>query len=362
MKQKSMKVLAFPYDMELYPILKNRQLLKDIDIKFLARPKGWRKKENDFQIPVVNEIDDVLEQVDAIWVVNSCQSLDFCENILPIIKKAVDLNKKIIISRDLKESDYALIDEMSEEAFCNIERKRYNQVSGVQNQEYMYEITVPVVIIVGVTDNTNKMQIQFDLYKRILSQGFSPCLITSRNWNLEYIGDIEEMPRFMFEQKISYKDKIVEFNHYIKKMEKIKKPDLFIIGVPGEAVNYSNRILQNMGEIAKEIVMAVPPDISILSTTYQKFTYPMLEQIVDEVERKLGIEVDYCNVVNRMIDMDKVVEEEIIDFLFLNTKYVEEKVSEMDVNKVYYLENDDECNRITNDIIRLLSSETTKIY
>lgn len=357
-----MKVLAFPYDMELYPILKNRQLLKDIDIRFLARPKGWRKIENDFQIPVVSEIDDVLDQVDAIWIVNSCQRLDFSENILPIIKKAVNLNKKIIISRDLNERDYALIDEMPDEVFCNIKRKRYNQAVGVQNQEYMYEMVVPVIVIVGITDNTNKMQIQFDLYKRLLSKGFSPCLITSRNWDLEYVGDIEEMPQFMFSQKIGYKDKIVMFNHYIKKIEKIKKPDLFIIGVPGEAVNYSNRIIQNMGEIAKEIVIAVPPDISILSTTYQKFTYAMLEQIIDEVERKLGIKVDYCNVVNRMIDMNKAVEEEILDFLFLDTKYVEEKVSEMDVNKVYYLENDDECDRITNNIVQLLSSETTKIY
>ncbi|MFN1900292.1 hypothetical protein ACK2FY_20460 [Clostridioides difficile] len=42
------------------------------------------------------------------------------------------------------------------------------------------------------------------------------------------------IPEFMFDDSISSKTKIINFNHFIKDKEVEAKPDLIIIEVPGE--------------------------------------------------------------------------------------------------------------------------------
>ena len=359
---KTMKVVAFPYDMELDSYLRNRQVLKNIDISFLGRPKGWRKKEYNSQLPIINDVEEVFDEVDAIWIVNSYQKLDFRDYIFPVIKAAVDRGKKIILSRSLSKEEQKLLENISLEEFVNFQQKEYSNYLK-EDVEKIYEIDVPVIIVTGITENTKKMDLQFKLYNQIKEREYFPYLLTSRHWNLAFKDDnIEEMPRFMFDEKISYKEKIISLNHYIKAIEKLKEPDLFIIGVPGEAINYSNRIIQNLVEVSREIVTAVTPDVSILGTTYQKFDINKLNKIIDDVERFLGMTIDYCYVVNRMINMDKAIEDDCLDFLFLDENYVRKRVLEMETDRVFYLEDSNECEELVNNIFDMLTSSTKRVY
>ena len=150
-----MKVVAFPYDMELDSYLRNRQVLKNIDISFLGRPKGWRKKEYNSQLPIINDVEEVFDEVDAIWIVNSYQKLDFRDYIFPVIKAAVDRGKKIILSRSLSKEEQKLLENISLEKFVNFQQKEYSNYLK-EDVEKIYEIDVPVIIVTGITENTKK--------------------------------------------------------------------------------------------------------------------------------------------------------------------------------------------------------------
>ena len=63
-----------------------------------------------------------------------------------------------------------------------------------------------------------------------------------------------------------------------------------------------------------------------------------------------------------MINMDKAIEDDCLDFLFLDENYVRKRVLEMETDRVFYLEDSNECEELVNNIFDMLTSSTKRVY
>ena len=88
------------------------------------------------------------------------------------------------------------------------------------------------MLVTGISEYTNKFDVQIDLYSRFKKEGYSVGWIGSRKEAVLCGG--ESIPEWLYGTQLSFKDKIVYFNHYVKEYIEKNKNEVLIIGIPGE--------------------------------------------------------------------------------------------------------------------------------
>lgn len=160
------KTMIYPYDEESYPLVKFKNRLSEIEIVKTVSPKGWRFKENEINgIKVEYDFITALDECEAVWFVEPMLELPFEEMIIPKLDLAIQKNKSIIWTR-------------KENLKCDKEYKRIEkETDGVEENlfesEELYKIDIPVIAVLGITERTNKYEIQLALQQELEMRGIN---------------------------------------------------------------------------------------------------------------------------------------------------------------------------------------------
>lgn len=172
--------------------------------------------------------------------------------------------------------------------------------------------------------------------------------------NLMQIGTKEEsqyygfypMPEFMKNHENSEKDKILLFNRYLKKLEEVKKPDIILIGIPGELYAPSEKYIANLGITAYEIFLSVMPDILLVLLPYAEYREEDYESIRKSIIQKYGVNPDYLIPTNLRLQLDETETYQKERYLTIVEPDNEE---DADLYESNYIE------KITDDILKKLT-------
>ena len=334
MKDRS-RVLVYPYSVEFTPILRHRGLLKDYEITGLVSPAGFALggqdagyADNGSSIGMIVEdsIAKQLDSFDTFMVVDSYPRLDFKKVIRPKIDIAIDAGKDIICLAGIEKG---MSDEI--EKACKLRGVSYKNICNSWNSgqygsmevEKLVEITTPVIFVAGLSERTNKFEIQLALRERLLEKGYALSQIGTRPYS-SLLG-IHPFPEFMYSSSISESNKVVLFNLFVKEMEVREKPDVIVIGIPGGLMPFNHQFTNRFGILAYEICQAVSSDAAIISVLYENVDAGFFDMISTSMKYKLGFQPDCFNVANVQLDWAGSKESDYLKYIHLNSEFVDEK-------------------------------------
>ncbi|AEY65014.1 TIGR04066 family peptide maturation system protein [Clostridium sp. BNL1100] len=366
---KNQKVLIYPYDSGFTPLLRHKQFLDSFEITSLVSPGGWgltgrdagdADKSGRIGINVTADFDEALELCDIVMIVDSEKYLDFQKYMMPKVFSAVDHGKDIIITTQLRDADFNTISKKCKEAGVNFKYFNYPEehrkfpVINVEN-EFLYNINTPVVFVLGIGERTSKFEIQLSLREKFCNEGYRVSQIGTRGY-CELLG-FHSFPEFMFNGTFPETNKIVFFNHLIKKIEDEEHPDVIIIGIPGGIMPFNNRLTNKFGILAYEVSQALPSDSAIFSCHYAEYDNNYFKGLSDLVKYKLGFEVSCYNISNVMFDWTNSKQENKIIYTTLDSTFIGEKIikyAESDL-PVFNAQNTDSAGNMSEHIINKLA-------
>lgn len=355
-------VAIYPYDFEFLPVLKNRNLLKDINIKYLVAPTGFGLENKDGYyfddsdktgFIIKSELTkEELEDIDAIWITETIQKLSF-DDFKTAIKKICVYGKKILCTANLndvnkEELEKACINNNVELITTKDYIHKYNMINNesVQYSLDSEKINTPIITVMGVSPMTQKFDIQLYLRREFLKKGFTVSQIGTKPL-CETMG-FYSMPDYFFNNKYTEVDKILLFNKFVKEIEIRENPDVIIIGIPDCIVPLTEKHHFNYGIQAYEIFNAIRPDYTILSLLDGLYNDEFFEQMEKLCNYKFNIELDGL-FISKYRPVSNSIDRTFLTFT--HTKGTKNSSNKYKVFNADSLNNED----IINDIIKKLS-------
>ena len=351
------KVLVYPFDDNSIPYVKHQNQFEDIKISSLLSPKGWGLEGRKYNFNEINYIvssnfQECLEKCTAVLFVDSWLEVNFIKDILKKISLASKKGKKILYMRSSNEDEISMIKKIvPDENLYIIEKENFKDLNNTQ--EVIYDINTPIVFVAGESENTDKFDLQLSLRGEFISRGYRTSLISSR-LESKFFG-LHTIPSDMLSNVISEREKIINFNNYIKEIELNENPEIIIIGIPGGALSIGKKIKDYFGVLHYEIGKAVRPDYIFFSLLYNNYTQDYLSNISNEINMILGEKVDLFNITNNKLEFDESNRSGETVFLTLSDDFIDNKISNINLSNLCRAKKDEDIKHIVDKIIYKLS-------
>ncbi len=235
-----------------------------------------------------------------------------------VISKARDLNKKIIIMPQiLEELELHDANLMPLKNYPDFNIPQIEKMNHMQMKKL--EIETPVVVVFGMGKNCNKLENQLRLYQAMNEAGYKVAWVSSNALGVLWGSYV--IPDFLFDQRISFEEKILKFNNFIYKIEMGAKPDVFIIGVPEGVSVFSCGEYNHFAEYSLVIGSAVPVDSAILCSYFiSQPKYKGLQDLTQFCMAKFGFPVDAISIGRTLFETKEGSRN--ISYSFLSEEYV----------------------------------------
>lgn len=303
---KKMNAIVFPYDFEFLPVVKNRHLLNNIDIKYLVAPSGFGLENKDayyfdnseeLGFIIKSQIsDECFENIDVVWITESIQKVEF-NNIKDLIEKIGKHNKNIIYTVNsgyiYKEEIYKLCKANNVKIITTKDYiKDFNMVdcNKIEPSFALAKINTPIITVLGMSPMTQKFDLQLHLRNKFLQNEYKVSQIGTKALG-ETMG-FYSIPDWFFSNKYKENEKILMFNKFVHEIEKNENPDVIIIGVPDCIMPLTKNHNFNYGIYAFEIYNAINSDFTILSLLDGLYNDEFFDEMKSVCNYRFNVELD----------------------------------------------------------------------
>lgn len=344
---------GFPFDESFICVLKNvvkKEAIEDIE---LISPKGWGLEGKHVNIDKNTYIvkSEYVEELAEVHLINSRLDISI-EDILVALKQ-INIGR-LIIHRHLTYKEKELLETQLEVFPEKINEKI---IGNLDEEEILFDINIPIVLVTGISEYTNKFDVQIDLYSRFKKEGYSVGWIGSRKEAVLCGG--ESIPEWLYGTQLSFKDKIVYFNHYVKEYIEKNKNEVLIIGIPGEVCINDNYFIGHAGELATIISQAVNASATIVCMMFDENIEKKTKIWGNYIEGKLGVQIKCFAITNRLYDYNESDVVRKIKYTTLNNQTIQKMVKIFD--GVYMISLDEEKDRLFDALIAELSEEENEL-
>lgn len=321
-------LMIYPYDEGFEPILQKKELLCQYDIQKLVSISGWGLIGKSVECEGSSyEIEDnflrALDSCESVCFIETQRKVSFEGIILPSLYEAIKRKKKIIITRYLVPEELRLIKKIEYKDIYICDK------TNILNEKILLEIlpiNIPVIFCTGIAENMGKFETQLEIFKDFVDEGYKVSWISS-NRNALLLGE-HIIPTYMYQDIEAGYMKIVNFNHFVKEIEREYQPEVILIGIPGGVGAVSDRIIGDFGILAFQISEAVRPDWLVHNIPYSNEIEENIKFIQKKVQRILSKEIDVFNVVPRYLEVRESEYRKNISYVSLNKEFLMQHVKE----------------------------------
>ncbi|SHH84889.1 peptide maturation system protein, TIGR04066 family [Sporobacter termitidis DSM 10068] len=317
------KILLFPYHPDLKTLTEHKDFLKGYQIAgFVSyiEDKGLIYSLNQSLGLEDMPYDQLLEESDTVILLDNFRGYD-TEKYYQIIKDAISHQKELLITPsaqsqlDLKEyrGQYRLL-ELLPEGMDAIEEE-YTCMQEIK----IYDIDVPVIGVFGQGKNCDKFENQL-LIKEVLEEEYEAITVTTNA--LGVLFGCYTMPSFLFENT-PFQEKIIKFNHYIRKISKQDNLDVIILGIPEGIAPFEMQEYHHFAEYPLVVSSAVSIDMAILCTYFMrgpKLEYG-LKKVAEYCRNKFNVPVGAIAIARTAVEIPNEIHEKLV-FAYLDHSYL----------------------------------------
>jgi peptide maturation system protein (TIGR04066 family) len=353
------QLLVYPYDINFTPVLRYSGIIGQYGKIHLVAPNGWGFNGKnagalDGGIPtdmlISSNFELSLIESDTVLFTQPETAIDFKKLLLPKINMAIEGNKNVICTLNLETDTYKAFEVFAKDKGVNfqyfgsaMQPVTYPVIE--KENEYLFELSTPVVFVIGLAERTAKFGIQLSLREQFLKMGYRISQVGSRS-GCGLFG-FHSFPEFMYSTSINESNKVVLFNHYIKDIEEKEQPDLILIGIPGGVMPFDNKFTNRFGILAYQVCQAIEPDAVVLSVLFDYYYPEFFENMSKSIRYKLGFDVDAYYLTNVIFDYSSSEQNNTMSYLTAEMDMVEKKKKELAGLKIpvfNILSNDDALN------------------
>ena len=370
------KTLLYPYHYECAPLLRHASLCREHEIVRVVSPKGWALHGKDAAfadrgeetgLTVSDDFEAALDAVDAVMICDvgnmTVEKRDaaFFEMITGKIAAAIGRGKDIVCLMKLPDTARAALLALAQEKGVGFSFVNTREPADNDGRNRLHKISVPVVFVLGCTDNTDKFAIQLGLTEQFRAGGYHAVSVGSRGYG--ELWGLRPFPDFLYADDMGAPEKVSAFNRYLFELEGQLSPDIFIIGVPGGIMSASDLCPGDFGILAYMLSNAVRPDYAVLSMNYNASIADAdyFDDLNDIIKTRFGYPIRAFNMSGNEIDWNEVSERETLSFLghsLDETARVVEKCQTLGgAAPVFNLKRKDELDRLYAHIVNTLSGE-----
>jgi len=168
----------------------------------------------------------------------------------------------------------------------------------------LFDINIPIIGIGGLIGFCNQSEIATKLSLELSKNNISTkAIVTEKTHCL--LNSIA-IPDEVFSNKISFLEKVVLLNHYIKFITIKYGCEALVVEIPGGLMKFSNQILNDIGQYAYLFVEAMPISNFVLCVPSNRYNYNFYKNISLRMDSKfewntIGIHmsnahVDYASI------------------------------------------------------------------
>lgn len=142
------------------------------------------------------------------------------------------------------------------------------------------KIVTPIIAVCGISPMTQKFDVQLYFRDRLMKDGYKVSQIGTKE--ISYLFGFQAWDDTLYDNSYSEPEKIGRVNQYIKDIEAVERPDVFVIGVPDALIPYTHKHTFRYGIPAYEIFSAVTPDFVVMTLFNIKY---LLSGIIPSTKR-----------------------------------------------------------------------------
>jgi len=351
------KMMIYPYSKAYEPYVKSQELLGEYIVTALVSPRGWGYEgdvisDNQGKEYVISaEFSQKLDDCTCVWFVSDGR-LELPKELLrEKVLEAVKFGKQILYTRygDIYYEEMKKL--IPTELYIEISVKQQDLLTLLPDR--IYDIETPVIVVAGMSQDADKLAVQFILKRKFQEKGYATVVISSRrdgDWDGVY-----GMPGFVFDHSVSEAEKIIRLNHYVKQIEIREKPNLIIVGVPGAVLPFDGIDHNEFGILTYEISFAVPCDAAVFCMTYNPQFDGDYRQLAKDMENRFGFYVTGIHMASVATDAQDFYSERKLSYVSIDQKVVDRKVSEIHNDTVWNILNEQGAEKAVSRIIDTLS-------
>lgn len=351
------RLLVYPFNRDFLPILRVSELMEKYEITELVAPGGFGLTGkafvcNDREYIVSDDFSGALSRCDGVIIASWWQNIDLDEILIRKIEEALDKGKEVIFPETVLKRNILshLNGDDSERKIVAFKSQCYKET-----EKAVLRVGVPVVFVVGATQNVGKFETSILLKQRFVSQGYKVALIASRSEALLF-GDYF-VPNYMFDSSLSEAARIYAFSRFVKNIELKERPDLIIIGVPGAVMPFRRSGVDDFGFVAGMMTYAVSPDAVVLCSLcpLSESGRPYFGIMEKSLHDRLGMKVAYHFVSEYTVDMLTEDKKEPVQYMSLDHLFAQKRVLQMGIEACSVVGDPEGINKAVNSIEDLLS-------
>ncbi|MCL2054234.1 MAG: TIGR04066 family peptide maturation system protein [Oscillospiraceae bacterium] len=294
------RLAIYPFSEEAMTLLRHQDKIEGYDITCAIIPKGW-KSHFDEEQPIkclCSEdnfyLENLINNIDAVLLCKFKQlnDMSFYERII----SAVQSNSKQIIYTPELESLVGRID--ADNRVC----LKPPESPSITNNDELFNIDVPVIMVLGVGENCDKLDTQLSIYDYFNKKGYKPKLISSNI--ISQIMGMSAFPDCIDNHKYTFLQQVKIINTFVKNIELKEKPELIIIGVPGGIMKYSKAVPNGYGYVPFLISNAIAPDVAVLSLYCGDYQEEKIKEIKSMCYYRMGVMANYFHISNKTCNYD----------------------------------------------------------
>lgn len=316
-----MRMLVFPYGQDCEPIIRHADLLEaQYGVTALVSPAGWGKAGKEVTVgvgsdvlPVRESFEEVTEEFDSLFIPPFEASVEEVENrlvdkmilLIPYISQILCTTRLTEANcKKLKEACRCSSQPCEFVDFCEDKGlEAYGLVAPMVKNPSLKFVDVPVVIVAGVWEKTDKFEISLSLRERFLRDGYRVSQVGSRD-GCEMMG-FHSFPRFMLQKDLDGTVKIPCFNQWIHQIIKQEQPDVILITIPGALQDFNEQFTRGFGLLPHEVFQAVAPDALVMCNIYMSEEEKVLDELSISCKYKFDVLVDAFHISNLKVDVHK---------------------------------------------------------
>ena len=164
--------------------------------------------------------------------------------------------------------------------------------------------------MISTAEDCSKFQCQLGLVDILQQKGFRVSYISSKSYG-ELLG-FHSFPSKILSHMWDFDSKIKYINAYMSHIEKLEKPDIFLIGIPGGVLPVDEENLNGYGLLHVLISSAINIDFLITNYPCSEFTKDYMKYSYQVVERKMGVSPDVLCLSNISINQASYIQQHYI--------------------------------------------------
>lgn len=250
---------------------------------------------------IYNSLSSVVNfnQINLSTVASLCDCIIICKShqcfepfVINWINKFIGVGLNVINYRDMNESQH--------KSFANqalLKGCKYQCPISAINLPSIKPLSIPVIFVLSLYDNMNKMNTELGIYKELIRRGYNAKLISSTDTG-NFFG-VSALPLDMF-LSTDYMHIINCFNEFIKTIDE-SQTDALVVGVPSTLFTFND--LEQINVPLYIFNSLCLPDYVLLSVFDNTLKNNDIDDINEMIMHYFGIGVDAMLITNTINDV-----------------------------------------------------------